>query len=162
MDIKGPMDMMSIGKHLYFLILVDDYSGLTVTYPMQKKSDALKFYRGFAEQAWNQTGKRISYLRCDNAKEFLSSAFNEYLSTQGTLLQDFPDCTPELNGIAERNIRSVMNMMRSMPKSAGLHKNLCTEAITPHYIKNQFTSSRKSTPHYLCFGTKLDVSGFRI
>ena len=54
MDIKGPMDMMSIGKHLYFLILVDDYSRVKVAYRMQKKSDALKFYRGFAEQAWNQ------------------------------------------------------------------------------------------------------------
>jgi hypothetical protein len=41
MDIKGPMDMMAIGKYLYFLKLVDDYSGLTVAYPMQKKSDAL-------------------------------------------------------------------------------------------------------------------------
>ena len=77
--------MMSIGTHLYFVILLDDYSGLTVADPI---SDALKFYRGFAEKAWNQTGKRISYLRCDNVKEFLSSAFNEYLSTQGTVLQD--------------------------------------------------------------------------
>ena len=89
MYIKGPMDMMSIGKHLYYLILVDDYSGLAVAYPVQKKSDALEFYRGFAEKAWNQTGTRISYLRCDNAKEFLSSAFNEYLSTQRTVLQEF-------------------------------------------------------------------------
>jgi len=87
MDIKGPMDMMSIGKYLYFLILVDDYSGLTGAYPMQKKSDALKCYRGFAGHAWNQTGKRIDYLRCDKAKEFLSSEFNEYLCTQGTVLQ---------------------------------------------------------------------------
>jgi hypothetical protein len=31
MDIKGPMDMASIGKHLYFLILVDDYSELILT-----------------------------------------------------------------------------------------------------------------------------------
>jgi hypothetical protein len=150
MDIKGPMDMMSIGKHLYFLILVDDDSGLTVAYPMQKKSDTLKFYTGFAEKAWNQTGKRISYLRCDNAKEFLSSAFNQYLSTQGMVLQDIPDCTPELNGNAERNIRTVMNMMRSMLKGAGMPRNLWAEAITAAcYIKNPFTSSSKSTPHEL-------------
>jgi hypothetical protein len=70
MHIKGLMDMMSIGKDLYFPILVDDYSGLKVAYPMQKKSDTRKCYRGFAEQAWNQTGKRIDYLRCDNPKEF--------------------------------------------------------------------------------------------
>jgi hypothetical protein len=118
MDIKGPMDMMSIGKHLYFLILVDDYSELTVAYPMQKKSDAFKCYRGFAEQAWSKTGKRINYLRCDNAKEFLSSAFNEYLNTQGTVFQDIPDYTLELKGTAERNICTVMNTMRSMLEGA--------------------------------------------
>jgi len=163
MDIKGPMDMMSIGKHLYFLILVDDYSGLTVAYPMKRKSDALKFYRGFSEQAWNQTGKRISYPRCDNAKEFLTSAFNENHSTQGTVLQDIPNYTPELNGTVERNIRTVMNMMRSMLKGAGLPKNLWAEAIIAAcYIKNRFTSSNKSTPHELWFGTKPDVSGLRI
>jgi hypothetical protein len=112
---------------------------------------------------WNQTGKRISYLRCDNAKEFLSSAFNEYLSTQGTVLQDIPDYTPELNGTAERNTRTVMNMMRSMLKGAGLPKNLWAEAIIAAcYIKNRFTSSGKSNPHELWFGTKPDVSGLRI
>jgi len=51
-----------------------------------------------------------------NAKEFLSSAFNEYLSTQGTVLQDITDYTPELNVTAERNICTVMKMMRSMLK----------------------------------------------
>ena len=85
---------------------------------------ALKFYKGFAAQAWNQIGKRIKYVRCGNAKEFLSSAFNENLSTQGTVLKDIPDYTPELNGTAERDIRTIMNMMRSMLKGAGLPKNL--------------------------------------
>ena len=117
---------------------------------MQKKSDALKFYREFAEQAWNQTGKRISYLRCDNAKEFLRSAFDEYLSTQGTVLQSIPDYTSELNGTAERNIRIVINMMRFMLKGAGLHKNVLAEPIIGAcYIKNRLTSSSKSTPHKL-------------
>jgi len=95
--IKGPR---SIGRHLYFLVLVDDYSGLKIAYPIQEKSDALKCYRGFAEQSWNQTGKRINYLRRDNPKEFLSSAFNKHLSTQGTVLQDIPDYTPEMKGTA--------------------------------------------------------------
>jgi hypothetical protein len=130
---------------------------------MQKKSDALKCYRGFTEQDWNQTGKRISYLRCDNAKEFLSSAFNEYHSTQGTVLQDIRDYAPELNGTAERNIRTVMNMMHSMLKGAGLPKNLWAEAkIAAHYIKNRFTSASKSTPHELWFGTKPHMSGLGI
>ena len=52
---------------------------------MQKESDALRCYRGFAEQAWNESDKRIKYVRWHYAKEFLSSAFKQYISTQGTV-----------------------------------------------------------------------------
>jgi hypothetical protein len=50
-----------------------------------------------------------------------------------------------------------------MLKGAGVPKNLWTEAvIAACYIENRFTSSSKSTPHKLWFGTKPDVSGLRI
>ena len=56
-----------------------------------------------------------------------------------------------------------MNMMRSMLKGAGMPRNLWAEAITAAcYIKNPFTSSSKSTPHELWFGSKPDVSWVRI
>jgi hypothetical protein len=78
-------------------------------------------------------------------------------------LQDIPDYTPELNGTAERNIGTVMNMMRSMLNGAGLPKNLWAEAIiSACYSKNRMTSSSKSTPHELWFGSEPDVSGLRI
>jgi hypothetical protein len=35
----------------------------------------------------NQTDKRISYLICDNAKEFLSSESKEYFSIKGAVLR---------------------------------------------------------------------------
>jgi len=54
--------------------------------------------------------KRLKYLRCDNAKEFLNSAFKECLSTQGAVLQDILDYTLELNRTPERDIWTVMNM----------------------------------------------------
>ena len=128
-----------------------------------KKSDALKCYRGFAEEACDQTGSRISYLNSDYAKEFLSSALNQCLSTPGTVLQDIPHYTPELHGTAERNIRTVMNMMRSMLKGTRLPKNRWAEAIIAVYcIKNRVASSSKSTPHELWFGTTVHVSELRI
>jgi hypothetical protein len=40
--------------------------------------------------------KKDQVFGCYNGKEFLSSAFKEYLSTQGTVLQDIPDYTPEI------------------------------------------------------------------
>jgi len=126
MDIKPPIDMRSIATHLYFLALVEDYTGLTVDYPTQKKLETLKCSRGFAEQGLSQTGKNFNCLSCENAKDFLSSEFKEYLSTQGTVLQGIPEYSSELNGTAEMNI---MNMMPSILKGAGLPKNLWVEAI---------------------------------
>ena len=80
---------------------------------MQKTLDALKWYRGFSEDL-NQTGKRIDYQRCGNAKEFLSLAFKNYLIIQGKSLQGIPDNNPEMNETRETNIRTAMNVMRSM------------------------------------------------
>jgi hypothetical protein len=75
-----------------------------------------------------------------------------------TVLQDIPDYTLELNRTAERNIRTVMNVMRAMLKTAGLPGNEWAEAISAAcYIKNRFASSSKSTPHELWFGTKPEV-----
>jgi len=92
---------MSIGKHLYFLIFVDSISGLAFICLADAKS---------------QTCKMMNCPRSANAKEFLSSAFNVHVTTQGTVLEAIQDCTPELNGTTERNIRTVKNRMRLMLK----------------------------------------------
>ena len=74
--------------------------------------------------------KRINHLRCDYTKELLNSALREYLSTQGTVLKTFRAKTP---GTAARNTRTVMSIMRSTLKGAGLPKNQWSEAITAAY-----------------------------
>jgi hypothetical protein len=76
---------------------------------MHKKSDALKSQRGYSKQAWDQSGKRIIYLRCDKAKELLNSEIKKCLSSQGT---------------AEENNSTIMKEMRSMLKGAGVPKKL--------------------------------------
>ena len=83
-------------------------------------------------------------LRRDNTKEFLITALMKYLNTQCTVLQHIPDYTSESNGTAETDIWSVMNMMRSILKGAGLSNNLWAESIIAAcYIKSRFTSSNK-------------------
>jgi hypothetical protein len=114
---------------------------------LTNKFEALKFYKSFCEHAWNLLNKRVTYLRSDNGNEFISKGLKEYLSDQATVLNQIPDYTPHLNGTAERNTRTVMNMMRSMLKAADLPKYLWAEAICAAcYIKNRLTSFKKSTP----------------
>ena len=56
-----------------------------------------------------------------------------------------PDYSTHLNRTVERNIRTLMNRMRSIFKTAGLSA-AC-------YIKNQFTSSERCTPCEIWFLT---------
>ena len=53
-----------------------------------------------------------------------------YLSTEGTVLQNFENSILDLNATMQRNICTVINMMRSMLKGPGPHKHLCAEEIT--------------------------------
>jgi hypothetical protein len=94
-----------------------------------------------AEQVWNQRGKMITYLRCDNAKGSLSLEFKDYLSTEVTVSQDIPDDCTELNGTGHRNIVTIINMMCYMLKGAEVPKKvLVQDTIGACYIKNRFAS----------------------
>jgi len=66
----------------------------------------------------NQTRKMLNYVRCDNAKKFLSSDFEVYLSTQGTVSWDIPEYSTELHGTARINC-TIIKSMRFMLKVLG-------------------------------------------
>ena len=95
----------------------------------------------------------------------ISKQFQEYLGDQGSVLDAIPDYTPQLNGTAERNVRTAVNMMRSMFESVDvpLPKYFWTEAIcTSCYIKNRFTSTKEPTSFEMWTGEKPDISHFRV
>jgi len=72
------------------------------------------------------------------------------LGWSGTILDGISDYAPQFNGTCERNIRTVMNMMRSMSKSADLPNDSWPKArCATCYIKNWFTTSKKPTPFEL-------------
>jgi hypothetical protein len=60
MDIKGPMRVTGIGNYKCFLILVDDFSGFSKAFPLINKSEALKLYKSFCDNAWNLLNKRVT------------------------------------------------------------------------------------------------------
>jgi hypothetical protein len=83
------MEVTAFGKYNDFLIVVDDYSGFTKSFPLINKSEAPKFYNSFCDHAWNLLNHKVTHLRCDNAKKF-----NEYLNDESTVSDEIPDDTP--------------------------------------------------------------------
>eukprot|EP00965_Chrysotila_dentata_P162366 5362079-Pleurochrysis_carterae.AAC.1 len=55
----------------------------------------------------------IGTLHCDNAGEFLSAEFTEFFADRGVHNCTCPPHVHQLNGVAERAIRSIMELTRS-------------------------------------------------
>ncbi|CAH1436470.1 unnamed protein product [Lactuca virosa] len=66
------------------------------------------------------TNVNIKMLRSDRGGEYLSTEFLDYLKECGIISQLTPPRTPQLNGVAERRNRTLLDMVRSMMSRASL------------------------------------------
>eukprot|EP00965_Chrysotila_dentata_P018914 630373-Pleurochrysis_carterae.AAC.1 len=87
---------------------------------MRSKAEAphyvRKFIASFAaliNKGSTEPRRLVGTLHSDNAGEFLSTRFTEFLSDAGVHTSTCPPHVHELNGVAERAIRSVMELARA-------------------------------------------------
>ena len=119
-DVCGPMRIPSIGKHLYFVTFIDDYSRLAWVYPLKEKSEVFGCFKIFLAMAENVSGCKLGTLRSDRGGEYMSTDFNAFMAERGIKHQCTVPYTPEQNGVSERKNRSLMEMARCMVKSQTL------------------------------------------
>ena len=126
-DIVGPFKF-SLNSHAqYMLVLVDDHSRFKFVYFLKKKSDAPKAIRKFVSKFNAHASSRsstpvrvVGTYHSDNAGEFLSHEMSDFLDTESI---DHTTCPPhvhQLNGVAERAIRSVIELTRANLTASGL------------------------------------------
>jgi hypothetical protein len=65
----------SLGKFLYYVSFIDEFSRNTWIYFLRKKSEVLDMFKEFTSLVENQTEKRIKVLRTDNGGEFCGNEF---------------------------------------------------------------------------------------
>ena len=103
-------------------------------------------------------------LRSDRGGEYLSRAFDQQLQQAGTTRKLTPHDTPQLNGIAERLNRTLLERMRAFTHSSGLPKVLWGEALRhATWLKNR-TGTRAldgKTPFEALYGRPPDLSALR-
>ncbi|KAL0416842.1 UNVERIFIED_CONTAM: hypothetical protein Slati_3516100 [Sesamum latifolium] len=81
---------------------------------MRYKSEAFGRFKKYTLEVENQTSRRIKALRSDRGGEYLSGEFIYYLKESGILSKWTPLGTPQLNGVAEKRNRILLDMVRSM------------------------------------------------
>jgi IS30 family transposase len=103
-----------VSGYKYYLIIIDDYSHYTWTFPLRLKSDTFTTISNFFAYVRTQFGTSVKVVQCDNGREFDNSLARTFLLSHGAILHMSCPHTSQQNGKAERSLRTVNNIVRSL------------------------------------------------
>lgn len=119
-DLCGALTPCSIGNHLYFMVVVDDYSRLVMVHTLKAKSEAYEYLVASINLTENSLNTSVKTIRSDRGGEFGSNNLHNFLAAKGITHQQPPAESSPQNGVAERFIRTISGLARSMILAAGL------------------------------------------
>jgi hypothetical protein len=97
----GPLLVPSLGKFVYYVSLIDDFSRNTWIYFLRNKSKVFDRFKDFKALVENQTEKIIKVLRTSNGGELCENEFEEFYKKCGIEMHKTTTYTPQRNGVAE-------------------------------------------------------------
>lgn len=164
-DVCGPF-IPSKSGFKYFLVFKDDYSKFRKVYFIKTKDEVFEKLKEFLAEA-NTLGHKIMCIQCDNGREFKNERVEGFLKSKGIEIRYTMPYTPQQNGCAERENRTIVETARALMHSGeeSLPKELWAEMInTAAYILNRTgPSSEKGKPpfeHWM--GRKPGIKNLRV
>jgi transposase InsO family protein len=165
MDLTGPLPVPTWDGKLYALVIVDAKCRYPVGRLLKNKDEVGAMVRDVVSMLERQSGLKAKRFRSDNGTEFVNSVMNEFCQRNGIIHETTVPYTPEQNGIAERAIAVLFEMIRSMLHTTNLDLRYWGEAFmyAVHIRSLMLTSSLKEkVPYEAWTGRKPDVSHLRI
>ncbi|KAG2762456.1 hypothetical protein Pcac1_g25780 [Phytophthora cactorum] len=136
-DICGPMEENSLGGSKYLLLIVDEASGCMKGFCLRAKSESEDCIKTYIMKVQTQFGKKVKFVRHDGAREFATNSLKAFYQDEGIEQQTTVPYAHQTNGTAERAIRTIVTIGRSMLHHAKLDKCFWAEAaMTAIYVKN--------------------------
>ncbi|KAL4176616.1 hypothetical protein KRP22_001557 [Phytophthora ramorum] len=137
-DICGPMEEESLGGSKYLLLIVDEASGCMKGFCLRAKSESEDCIKTYVTKVQTQFGKKVKFVRHDGAREFATNSLKAFYEVEGIEQQTTVPYAHQTNGTAERAIRTIVTIGRSMLHHAKLDKCFWAEAaMTAIYVKNR-------------------------
>uniref|UniRef100_A0AAV1TG08 Integrase catalytic domain-containing protein n=1 Tax=Peronospora matthiolae TaxID=2874970 RepID=A0AAV1TG08_9STRA len=164
-DICGPMEQVSIGGSRYLLLVVDEASGCTKGFCLRSKSESEDCIENHIIKIQTQFGTKIKFVRHDGAHEFATNSIKTFYEDHGIEQQVTVPYAHQTNGTAERAIKTIVTIGRSLLHHANMEKRFWAEAaITAIYIKNRLPSPKidHKTPFEIVYKSKPSVKHMRV
>ncbi|KAD4586040.1 hypothetical protein E3N88_23641 [Mikania micrantha] len=164
MDLFGPVNVMSIGKKSYCLVVMDDYSRSTWVFFLAKKDETPEILKKFITLIENQKNLKVKVIRTDNGTEFRNQILIDFCDEKEIARQYSAARTPQQNGVAERRNRTLIEAARTMLSEAKLPIFFWAEAVnTACYVQNRalLNKHHHKTPYEILFNQKPKVGHFK-
>ena len=95
---------------------------------MKRKHEVFENFKELKALVENLAEKNIKTLRLDNGGEFTSNEFKDFCKEVGTKRELTTPYNPQQNGMAKRNNRSIMEVVRAMIHDQDIPMHLWVEA----------------------------------
>ena len=165
-DLCGPISPTAYNGVRYILTFIDDFTHFTVVYGLKKKSQVVEFFKTYEARVTNRFSKRIQNFRCDNGGEYVNEEMQKFFTEKGIKFEFTIPYTPELNGVAERLNKTILQIGRCMLLGCSLRKDFWIEAtLTAVYLLNRSPTraiEEEKVPFELWYGYKPDLSNLRV
>uniref|UniRef100_A0A2N9EN83 Integrase catalytic domain-containing protein n=1 Tax=Fagus sylvatica TaxID=28930 RepID=A0A2N9EN83_FAGSY len=146
-DIWGPARTTGLCDARYFVTFIDDHSRLTWVYVLKDRSQLFSVFQSFYAEISNQFNAKLLAFRTDNAREYLDSAFQQFLESRGIIHQTSCVRTPQQNGIAERKNGPILAIARALMLQMNVPKLFWADAVlTAVYLLNRVPSRILKVP----------------
>jgi hypothetical protein len=161
----GHLPVKSIGGNNYFVVFKDEASCYRQVFFMKEKNQVLKSFKLFLNEVRAKTPWKVRKFRSDNGTEYINQQFKDFLMEERIMFETSPAYKSQMNGMAEREMRTLKELAKSMIHGNSLSEYLFAEAInTACYLYNRAPNrtSTTTTPYECWFGSKPSVSHLRI
>ncbi|GKC64255.1 putative ribonuclease H-like domain-containing protein [Tanacetum coccineum] len=114
MDLFGPTSVRSINHKIYFLVVTDDYSRFSWVFFLATKDETSGILKTFITGIENQINHKVKIIRCDNGTMFKNNDMNQFCGMKGIKREFSVARTPQQNGVAERQNRTLIEAAMTM------------------------------------------------
>ena len=102
MDLVGPVNIMSMSKKKYALVIVNDYFKYTWVLFLHSKDESSQVIFDHVKKFKLEAKLPVRMIRSDNGTEFKNAVLNDFCTEKGISRQYSASRTPQQNGVVER------------------------------------------------------------